>query len=38
MFTGVNPFRTFYILLRREEFNDEDGKKKVKKTPIKLMA
>ena len=31
MFTGVNPFRTFYILLRREEFNDEDGKKKVKK-------
>ena len=31
MFTGVNPFKTFYIVLRWEEFNDEDGNKKVKK-------
>ena len=35
MFTGVNPLRTFYILLRWEEFNDEDGKKKVKKSRFK---
>ena len=31
MFTGVNPFKTFYILLQWEEFNEGAGNKKVKK-------
>ena len=31
MFTGVNPFKTFYLLLQWDEFNEGDGNKKVKK-------
>ena len=37
MFTGVNPFKTFYILLQGEEFNEGDGNKKVKKKTVGLI-
>ena len=32
MLTGMNPFKTFYILLQWEEFNEGDGNKNVQKT------